>query len=137
MVPTDVGIRVEGGRKLRKALTDIGEDLQDLKELHGAIARVVAGATSAPRGPTGNLAASVRAGAGSKARAIVRAGTGETGKVPYANPIHWGWPRRHIRPNTFLTDAASQTEPRWYAMYVEGVTDIVERHAAECDGKGG
>jgi len=41
--------------------------------------------------------------------------------VPYAGPIHWGWPARNIEPQPFLTDAAVATEPRWTAQYLEDV----------------
>lgn len=53
----------------------------------------------APR-RSGRLAASVAAKATQKYGAV-KAGT--AARVPYAGPIHFGWFRRHIRPNPFCT----------------------------------
>lgn len=50
---------------------------------------------------SGRLRGNIRAGA------TLTAGTVSVGSqsVPYAGPIHWGWPRHHIKPNPFLVKA--------------------------------
>jgi hypothetical protein len=67
-----------------------------------SIGGLVAGAAR-PLAPirSGKLAASIRPGAAAT-KATVRAGAAQ---LPYAGPIHYGWPARHIRPNPFLIDA--------------------------------
>jgi hypothetical protein len=111
------GVRVEGARELRRTLKRAGDDLSDLKDTHATVARIVAGAATPPRGPTGRLAASVR-GSGTKTASVVRAGRKA---VPYAGPIHWGWRRRNIEAQPFLTTAAASTEPRWVGLFAEAL----------------
>jgi hypothetical protein len=121
------GVQVAGARELRKALARAGADLQDFTDLHAAIGRYVAAraAAMAPR-RTGTLSASIRASK-AKSSATLRAGSA---KVRYAGVIHWGWPRRSIRPQTFLVDAAAVTEPTWSAWYMRKVEDIIGKVAS-------
>lgn len=109
-----VGVSVVGLSRLRRDLKRAGSDMADLKGANAAAAQLVATAAAA-RAPrrTGALAASVR---GSKAasRASVSAGRAA---VPYAGPIHYGWPARGIEANPFVTDAAQATESSWLPLY--------------------
>lgn len=116
------GIRVDGARQLRANLRRAGDDLGDLRDAHAAAARIVVGGTIAPS-RTGTLAGSVR-GSGTKTASIVRAGSK---RVPYAGPIHWGWRRRNIEPQPFLTTAAAATEPRWVGLFVEAMNDALAK----------
>lgn len=107
---------IEGGRELRKGLKAAGFDLKDLRGVHRDVSSYVS-KQAYDRAPTrsGKLARNIRAGATQKA-AIVRAG----GKrVPYANPIHWGWFKRGIKPNSFIHRAGTETESRWRRIYEE------------------
>ena len=70
---------------------------------------------------SGTLAGSVR-GNQAKTMAAVRAGGA---RVPYAGPIHWGWPRRNIAAQPFLVDAAHVTEPTWTKFYLREVERIL------------
>lgn len=108
------GIEVEGASRLRKTLKAAGDDLSDMKEAHAAAAQFVAhqAASRAPR-VTGTLAGGVR-GSGAASVATIRAGGA---RVPYANPIHWGWPARNIAPQPFITEAAQATEGTWIELY--------------------
>lgn len=116
-------LEVEGGRELRAALKGIENGLADLKATHGKIAAMVApvGRRGAPH-RTGALSASVR-GSGTASAAIVRAGGA---RLPYAGPIHWGWPARNIGAQPFLTDAGKSTEPAWVAMYEHDVQGLID-----------
>lgn len=115
-------LEVSGARRLRSTLKAAGDNLHDLRDAHAAAAGIVAGA-SMPTAPkvTGKLAASIRP-AGTKTGAVVRAGGA---RVPYANPVHWGWAKRHIRPNPWLLRAAERTEPAWSAAYKRAVDRIL------------
>lgn len=121
---TSAGIRVEGMRTLRATLRKAGDDLSDLKEAHAAAAGIVvpAARASAPR-RTGRLAGNVR-GSGTKTGAVIRAGGA---RVPYAAPIHWGWEKRGIAPNPFISTAAQNTEPTWTRVYEAGVERVLSR----------
>lgn len=118
-------VQVEGARELRRTLRKAGDDLDDFKSVHREIGGIVVDSArpKTPRGFTGRLEASVRA-SGTKTAAVVRAGKA---RVPYAGPIHWGWPARNIRPQPWLTDAASQTEPRWTNAYMKHVERVLDK----------
>lgn len=121
---TSAGVRVEGGRELRRSLRRAAGNLNDLKAAHGAAGAIVAAAAKprAPRGPSGDLGASVRS-SGTTTAAIVRAGYAS---VPYAGPIHWGWPARHIAPQPWLSTTAQATEPTWLAIYETAVERVLD-----------
>lgn len=120
-------VKVEGARELRKALKSVEGGLDDLKATHDKIAQVVVpvGRRGAPR-RTGRLAGSIR-GSGTKTQAVVRAGGA---RLPYGGPIHWGWPKRNIKAQPFLTDAGKETEPTWTGIYVEDTQKLIDRSIA-------
>lgn len=126
-----VGVRVDGARQLRAALKKAGKDLEDLKEAHTQAAGMV---TERARGTaphrTGRLAATVR-GSGTKTQGVIRAGYAT---VPYAGPIHWGWPARGIDAQPWISEAAVDLQPRWVAAYEEHIDRIVEDLAASTTG---
>lgn len=127
-----VGVRIDGGRRLRSTLKKAGGDLQDLRAANRRAVDTVkpVAAALAPR-RSGRLDGTIRTGA------TIRAGTIKAGKklVPYAGPIHWGWPTRPqpereiyggpIRPNPFLSRAAQITEPAWVPIYEAEMLDVI------------
>ena len=117
-------LEVKGARELRASMKRAGLSLVDLKDTHATIAKMVAVAAqgAAPR-QSGNLAGNIR-GAGTNTMAVVRVGGA---KVPYANPIHWGWGRRGIAANPFISRAAQSLEPTWTGTYVKAVDDILAK----------
>lgn len=117
-------VTVDGLPQLRRQLRQLVGDASDLKEANAAAASIVANA-AASRAPrrTGRLAASVR-GNRAVSRATVSAGGAA---VPYAGPIHWGWPAHHIAPQPFVVDAAQVTEPVWLAAYERDLAKAVDR----------
>jgi hypothetical protein len=114
---------VEGAARFRRTLKQAGIDLKNLRNVHKSVGAIVATAAArlAPR-RTDRLAGNIRPGATQKA-AIVRAGGA---RVPYAAPIHWGWPKRHIAANPFITQAAQQNQPRWLAVYEDYTTNALD-----------
>lgn len=115
---TDTGVRVEGLDNLVRTLKRAGVDISELKDAHARAGEIVAGeaAAIAPR-RSGALAGTIRA-ARQVRRAQVVAGRAS---VPYAAPIHWGWPARNIVAQPFLSDAAQSTETRWVDQYRKDV----------------
>lgn len=111
-------VRIEGLQRLVTTMRKAGEDLSDLKAANARAADIVIAAAEslAPR-RSGKLASSLRS---SKVpgRARILAGRAS---VPYAMPIHWGWPARNIEPNPFVSMAAQQTESEWLPAYLEDV----------------
>lgn len=105
-----------------------------LKALHLAAAEMVV-TEARPNVPrrSGSLAATVRAGGIAKG-AVARAGFAS---VPYAGPIHWGWPGRPnpakrwrggpIRAKEFLFDASHKREPQIVALYDDRLAKLVDQ----------
>jgi len=117
-------VEVEGARELRATMKRAGEDLGDLKEAHAEVAAYVAAAArSASPSVSGKLAASVR-GNRAASSAVVKAGGAA---VPYAGPIHWGWPARSIAAQPFVADTAAETEPHWTETYLSAIERIVAK----------
>lgn len=115
-------VQVEGARELRRTLRKAGDDLSDMKAAHTKAAGTVLARQIAPA-RTGTLAATVR-GTGTKTAAIIRAGYA---RVPYANPIHWGWPARNIAAQPWISEAAQGSEAVWYPVYVADVQRITDK----------
>ena len=105
-------------------MRDAGVDLRELKDTNRRVAGIVAGEgkSTAPVA-SGRLAADVRPGASNTA-AVVRAGRKN---IPYAGPIHWGWPKRNIVAQPFLSDAAQRTEPTWQDVYMSFINKVVDQ----------
>lgn len=119
-------VRVDGRRQLVRDLRRMGADVADVKDANAAAARIVAAAAAA-RAPkrTGRLAASVR-GSRAVSRATVRAGGAA---LPYAGPIHYGWPAHNIVGQPFVTDAATETQTQWLPAYQAGIDKALDRIA--------
>ena len=99
------GFKVDGLKELQKEIRQT-EDVELKKRLRLAnkeAAQVVAdqAKVEVPR-RSGRLARSIGTQA-SQTSAFVKAGT--AARVPYAGPIHFGWPKRNIRPQPFLYEA--------------------------------
>jgi phage gpG-like protein len=117
-------VTVEGARELRATMKRAGEDRGDLKDAHAEVAAYVATAARAAAPiASGKLAATIR-GNRAAASAVVKAGGAA---VPYAGPIHWGWPARGIPAREFLTATAAETEPHWTETYLDAIRRIVDR----------
>ncbi|MFI5861200.1 hypothetical protein [Streptomyces sp. NPDC051546] len=116
---------VTGGRELRRRLRTIEGGLADLKAAHAWVADYVGGiaARDAPR-RTGRLAGTGR-DSGTKTMSVVRFGRGAS--VPYAGPVHYGWPARHIAPNPWVINAAQRSEGVWQAYFEGRIEELVER----------
>lgn len=115
-------VQVEGARELRATMRKAGEDMTDLKDANAAVAAMVAVA-AAGRAPhrSGALASSIR-GNRAVGSAVVKVGRAS---VPYAGPVHWGWPARRIAAQPFAVDAAHETEPAWTETYFRAIERIL------------
>lgn len=116
-------VRVDGLRDLRRELRRAGRDMTDLKDANAAAAALVAGAAraGAPH-RTGSLAGS---GRGNRAAGKATVSFGGA-RLPYAGPIHYGWPAHHITANPFVIDAALATEPQWLPLYEHDLAGIAD-----------
>ncbi|WP_311878679.1 hypothetical protein [Microbacterium forte] len=116
--------KVEGGRELRRTLRQAGDDLQDLTKAHREAAEIAARASSALAPvKSGRLRDTIRA-AGTKTAGIVRAGFA---RVPYAAVIHWGWGRRHIKAQPFISRGAQDSEGSWIRVYEDYIETTIQK----------
>lgn len=122
----DIRFRVEGLSKTLRALEAAGSASEEMRNLMHTIGMIVVDA-GRPNAPvlSGALASTARAGRG-KTKAVVRAGGART---PYAGVIHYGWPKRGIRPQPFLVDALQATRGAIFAELDEGIADLLKQSA--------
>jgi len=118
------GVEVEGARELRRAMRRMEADMGDLTDVNRAAAAIVSEAAG-DLVPvlTGALHDSIRTTA-ARTRSAVVAGRGS---VPYAGPIHFGWPARGIEPQPFLYEALDDRRDQVAAAYADRVGDLVRR----------
>lgn len=112
-------IKIEGLAKLQRELKKAGEDVQDLKDAGNRAALIVlAEAKRTAPVRTGTLKKTLRKSV-TKTRVGILGGRGLV--VPYAQPIHWGWPSRGIRDNPWISRAAVMTQNQWLPGYVQEI----------------
>ena len=111
----DKAAYVVGQKRFVSTMRKAGADMKELKEVNRQAANIALPAVRslAPRGKTGRLASSVRAGATQKA-GVIRAGRKT---VPYAGVINYGWPARRIKPRLFVNNGVASTEGAWQRLY--------------------
>lgn len=109
-------------RQLRRLGVDVAGEVKDL---HGDAAKVVEKrAVREVPVRSGALRSTIRS-SGTKSNGVIRAGKA---RVPYAAPIHYGWPKHGIEPNPFLVRALDSTETRVRRVLEDGIARIVRRY---------
>lgn len=117
---------IEGLKELQKQLRQIGDEAKnDMKPAHKRAAElVVLGAKRFVPVRTGALLESLRPFARQTA-GVVRVGNAS---VPYAGPIHFGWPIRAIKPQPFIYDALDERRADVVRLYAERMDQIIAKH---------
>ena len=123
-------IKITGLSEVQRNLRKLSTDALDLNkteflETNKQVAEIVINETK-KYVPilNGALAAAIR-NASTKKSAKVRAGNAA---VPYAGPIHFGWPSRSIKPNTFLYEAIDARKSEVANRYAELVSDLIVKY---------
>jgi hypothetical protein len=120
-------VAVSGHKELRKALRSLEDSgvTKELKEVHKATAAVVAPEASrlTPR-RSGVLSAGIAPSATQKG-AVVRMGRGRS--ALYAAVIHFGWPKRGIKPQPSVFKAAGRKRDEYTQIFQERMTALVNR----------
>ena len=128
------GVKVKNLREINKALDAIGVPKDAIKDAGKESGELVASEarTLAPV-RTGALRDSIRVGATARGKITVLAGNNRTSKsgVPYANPIHWGWFKRHIRPQPFFVTALGYTRSEIYDNYFKQMQKLIIEETAK------
>lgn len=121
------GIKVKGYKAGIKALQAIGVPDAEIKAAGTAAGELVAAeARTLVPVRTGTLRDTIRV---SRALNKVSISAGNSGKVPYANPIHWGWFKRHIRPNPFFAKALGVTRTEVFQNYYAQIDKLIAKHS--------
>jgi HK97 gp10 family phage protein len=118
--------QIDGLKELQRDLKKLGDDAKnDMKPAHMKAAElVVMGAKRYVPYRTGRLLESLRPFARQKA-GVVRAGSAS---VPYAGPIHFGWPARRIKPQPFIYDALDQRRAEVVNIYAERMGELINKY---------
>jgi len=121
-------IKIEGAKQLQRALRQVEGGTANLKEAHLAGAKIVEreAVGIVPR-RSGALADSIRS-TGQARQGVVRAGRA---KVPYANVIHFGFPRRNIAPQPFLYDAVDSRRQEVLDAYGVDVNKVIKANGLD------
>jgi HK97 gp10 family phage protein len=128
------GVKVTNLREINKALAAVGVPKDAVKAAGKESGELVASeARSLAPVRTGALRDSIRVGATARGKITVLAGNNRTSKsaVPYANPIHWGWFKRHIRPQPFFVTALGYTRSEIYDNYFKQMEKLIMQETAK------
>jgi hypothetical protein len=124
MAQRTLRLTVIGEDRVRRALEHLDADeLPDrLATIHLSVGRRIAAHAKA-HGPrrTGRLVDSVKPVRSRRSAGVTYGGPA----IPYAGPIHFGWPARGIRAQPFVAIAAKATESGWATTYRNRLQDIV------------
>lgn len=123
------GIKVVGLKSSLKALQAIGVEAADIKTAGNEAGEIVAReARNLVPVRSGRLRNTIRT---SKALNKVSVSAGNNGKVPYANPIHWGWFKRNIKPQPFFVKALGITRDEVYQNYYRSIDRLIDKNSTK------
>lgn len=123
------GIKVVGLKSSLKALQAIGVEAADIKTAGNEAGEIVAReARNLVPVRSGRLRNTIRT---SKALNKVSVSAGNNGKVPYANPIHWGWFKRNIKPQPFFVKALGITRDEVYQNYYRSIDRLIATNSTK------
>ena len=123
------GIKVRGYKQAIKALQAIGVPAAEIKAAGSAAGELVANqARALAPVRTGALRNSIRV---SKALNRVSVSAGNNRSIPYANPIHWGWFRRNIKPQPFFIKALGITRDEVYRNYYRSLDRLIANNSTK------
>ena len=117
-------LQIDGLREINRDLRNMSQQARDdMKDTHREAGEIVArAATVLAPVLTGTLAGTIKS-APTQRQGRVRVGRGQS--VPYAGPIHFGWPARRIAPQPFVYDALDMRRDEVRDAYVTRVNQLV------------
>lgn len=124
------GIKVQNLREVNRALKAIGVPAAEVRKAGLQSAEsVMSEARALVPVRTGNLRNSIRLGATARSKITIRAGNNS--RVPYANPIHWGWFKRNIKPQPFFIKALGYTRAEVFNNYFKAIETLIKTESAK------
>ena len=119
------GVKIKGLRSVTKALESVGVPKKELNQAAKRSAgRVVNEAKTLAPVRSGKLRDSIRISATLTKGVSIKAGSLS---IPYANPIHWGWFKRNIKPQPFFIKAIGLTRDDVYQDYLKELEQLMVR----------
>lgn len=121
------GIKVKNFKGTLKALQEIGVPTEAIKAANKEAGNAVLDAAK-PLVPvrTGRLLATLKV---NNALNVVKVTAGNNRSVPYANPIHWGWYRRGIKPQPFFSKALGYSRNKIYETYFKQLDNLISEQS--------
>lgn len=124
------GIKVQNLREVNRALKAIGVPAAEVRKAGLESGQSVMNeAKSLVPVKTGRLRNSIRIGATGRGKITVRAGNNTS--TPYANPIHWGWFKRNIKPQPFFIKALGLTRQEVFDNYFKALNKLIAEETAK------
>lgn len=127
------GVKVKNLRQVTRSLKAIGSPNAEIKAAGKEAGQIVAteAKTLVPV-RTGRLRDSIKVSA--IASGAVRVQAGSPTRVPYANPIHWGWfydkknfIKKNIKPNPFFSKAIKIKRDEVFKRYFENMETLIRK----------
>ncbi|CAB4142593.1 hypothetical protein UFOVP437_24 [uncultured Caudovirales phage] len=130
----DSGIKVVGLNEAIRALRAIGVPSKEIGQASFESGEIVANmARTLVPVKNGNLRETIKA---KKIARKVVVSAGNNSKVPYANPIHWGWnydrvnlQQKNIRPRPFFSNALSRTRKQVYQVFFKNIDNLLQKYS--------
>jgi HK97 gp10 family phage protein len=122
------GIKVLNLKQITKALQAVGVPNDAIKAAGKESADSVMGeARKLVPVRSGKLRDSIRLVSNARGRVTIQAGNNRRSNsgVPYANPIHWGWFKRNIKPQPFFVKALGLTRGEVYDRYMKNMEKLI------------
>jgi HK97 gp10 family phage protein len=128
------GIKVAGLNQAVRALRAIGVPSSEIGEASQEAGELVANAArSLVPVRTGALRATIKA---KKIARKVVVSAGNNTRVPYANPIHFGWnydknnlQPKNIRPRPFFSNALARTRTQVYQTFFDSMEKLFQKYS--------
>lgn len=119
-------IEISGLKEAQKALRTLSKESRDkMKETHRKAGQIIVEAATplVPR-ETGALLASIKS-APLQRQGRVRLGSAA---LPYAGPIHFGWPARNIKPNPFIYEVLDGRRAEVSRLYEDRINQLIKQN---------
>lgn len=117
-------LQIDGLREINRDLRNMSQQARDdMKNTHREAGEIVARAAKVLAPVRTGLLASTVVSAPTQRQGRVRVGRGQS--VPYAGPVHFGWPARRIAPRPFIYDALDMRRDEVRDAYVARVNQLV------------
>jgi hypothetical protein len=119
-------VEIQGLKETQKALRGLSKATRDdMKEVHRRAGQIVVdGVQILVPVRTGALLASI------KSAPLQRQGRVRIGSlsVPYAGPIHFGWPAQNIKPNPFIYDVLDSRREEVQRAYEGEIAHLIRKY---------